>query len=463
MTQGFQGALLVREVPGGSYEVIDGAHRFQACKDLGFAQVTVDIVELHDEDVLQYQIMASKHKVPTPPAEYAKQLRRMMTMERLTHAEVAEKLGKSVTWVKNILKETMKIKDIRPAEVAMRSVDRGSPQYKRLTASIRQFGVTQLIRITQDNRIIDGLHRHQACVDLGIEEIKCRVVQVANVTELMVAQIKYSHDGGILVTNDQYQAHLKRIITIDPKYPLMKLSKQINRSRKWVLHKLGVNKVRASIYHETMEGQICLANAVALAGLNREDQADWAGYAKRLGPVDFAMSVNKTIRQKEISASQVQAFRNKSLGIPVQTTIKQDVQYTKMILSEAPGIHPAFSKRFERRVYSGQNPCGEIALDPGINHWVKAANSQDAYEMLHGKDKPIVSKPEPKEQPILRKGWDQVQQGPGLYAYCRGDFLVYKPRANFPQWKIKHPVLRLNNDFNIAEYAMKWIERNFDA
>ena len=107
--KGFLGAISGRErqddETGESYvEIIDGLHRFNAAKDAGLDVINVDIVSLSDDEVQEAQIMANIHKVETRPIEYTQALKRLLTRNPLmTESELANRLGKSTTWVANRL------------------------------------------------------------------------------------------------------------------------------------------------------------------------------------------------------------------------------------------------------------------------------------------------------------------------------------------------------------------------
>lgn len=108
-TKGFLGAITVRpkkdnETGQDYYELVDGLHRFSASKDAGLEEMNVDIVEMDDGQTLEAQIMTNIHKIETKPVEYSKQLLRILTMNPLmTESELASKLGKSTSWIKERL------------------------------------------------------------------------------------------------------------------------------------------------------------------------------------------------------------------------------------------------------------------------------------------------------------------------------------------------------------------------
>lgn len=103
--KGFFGAITVRpatdDETGEDYlEIVDGLHRFTAACDAGLEEINVDIVNYDEDQVLEAQLMANVHKIETKPAQYAEQLKRMLTRNPLmTESELASKLGKSSAWI----------------------------------------------------------------------------------------------------------------------------------------------------------------------------------------------------------------------------------------------------------------------------------------------------------------------------------------------------------------------------
>lgn len=82
------------------YELIDGLHRFQACKDAGLEVIHVHVMSLEDSEVLEAQIIANVHKIETKPADYSRQLQRILAANpTMTEAELASKLGKTSGWI----------------------------------------------------------------------------------------------------------------------------------------------------------------------------------------------------------------------------------------------------------------------------------------------------------------------------------------------------------------------------
>lgn len=98
------------------YEICDGLHRYSSCVDLGIEDIEVHVVSLSDAETLEAQISANLCRVDTKPAEYSKQLHRMMMMNpTMTVSDVAEKVSQSPQWVSqrlNLLKLEDKVQEL---------------------------------------------------------------------------------------------------------------------------------------------------------------------------------------------------------------------------------------------------------------------------------------------------------------------------------------------------------------
>ena len=97
--------VLLREIgPNSSsemqYGLIDGLQRFTASKDAGRDTIPAQVIQASDAEVLEAQILTNLHRIETKPAEYTKQLYRILSGNPLmTISDLATTLSKSPTWV----------------------------------------------------------------------------------------------------------------------------------------------------------------------------------------------------------------------------------------------------------------------------------------------------------------------------------------------------------------------------
>ena len=82
------------------FELIDGLHRFTACKDLGLPEIPAHILDKSDVEVLEAQIIANAVKVETRPVEYTQQLLKILAHNpTLTLSELAGRLSRTGSWL----------------------------------------------------------------------------------------------------------------------------------------------------------------------------------------------------------------------------------------------------------------------------------------------------------------------------------------------------------------------------
>jgi ParB/RepB/Spo0J family partition protein len=97
--------------------LIDGLHRRTCAAEAGLKEVPVRILEADEAEVLELQIEANFHKVETKPAQFAKQLQRIMLEKDRTIEEQAKIMSVSPAWIKSRLdflvfdEETQKLID----------------------------------------------------------------------------------------------------------------------------------------------------------------------------------------------------------------------------------------------------------------------------------------------------------------------------------------------------------------
>jgi len=80
--------------------LIDGLQRFNAAKDAGLTEIPMLLKDMDEGQVLEAQLATNLHKIETRPAEYAKQLNRLLSLNPfLTMQNLAENLSVSPSWL----------------------------------------------------------------------------------------------------------------------------------------------------------------------------------------------------------------------------------------------------------------------------------------------------------------------------------------------------------------------------
>ena len=121
-TDGFWNSISVRPAKDdGKYELIDGLYRYTCARELSLQSIPCIIkYNVSDDAVLAAQIQANAIRPETKPAEFARQMKRMLTRRPdMTFDELAHLIHKSPSWVRKTLGLLRLVKE------AKRMLDRG--------------------------------------------------------------------------------------------------------------------------------------------------------------------------------------------------------------------------------------------------------------------------------------------------------------------------------------------------
>ena len=102
--QGIIQPILVRQIEGGSYEIIAGERRWRASRLAGLDEVPVVVRELEDRTVIAMALIENIQREDLNPLEEAEALARLVSEFTLTHAEAAQAVGRSRASVSNLLR-----------------------------------------------------------------------------------------------------------------------------------------------------------------------------------------------------------------------------------------------------------------------------------------------------------------------------------------------------------------------
>ena len=112
--------IVVRPLPVGTagadkYEIVAGERRWQAAKLAGLNDIPVIVRELTDSQAVAVALIENIQREELTPAEEARALQRLTKEFSLTHAEVAEAVGRSRAAVSNLIR----LLDLPPEVVAL--------------------------------------------------------------------------------------------------------------------------------------------------------------------------------------------------------------------------------------------------------------------------------------------------------------------------------------------------------
>ncbi len=96
--------ILVRKMDDGTYQIIAGERRWQACKSIGLETVPVRIKETTDEKVTELALIENIQRSDLNPIEEALGYRSIMEEQNLTQSQLAEMMSKGRSTIANALR-----------------------------------------------------------------------------------------------------------------------------------------------------------------------------------------------------------------------------------------------------------------------------------------------------------------------------------------------------------------------
>lgn len=204
-------------------------------------------------------------------------------------------------------KKTLKyvaISEVRENPVALRAVNKKDEGYAGLVDSVRLEGVLNPISVRQmtDNEtgakyysLVDGLHRYNAALDAGLDEIPVHIITAddAKVLELQLMANIHKVDTRPV----EYSKQLSRILANNPLMTSAELSVKLGMSPTWVAQRLGLVKLDGAVAELVDENTINLSNAYVLAKLPPDEQRNFIERAITMAPAEFTPTVNARVKE----------------------------------------------------------------------------------------------------------------------------------------------------------------------
>lgn len=119
--------LLVRPMPGGSYQLVAGERRWRASRMAGLTEVPVVIKELSDDEAMALALIENLQREDLNAIEEAQGIKALMDTLSLTQDEAAERVGKSRPAVAN----AMRLLKLPDSVIALVSDGKLSPGHAR--------------------------------------------------------------------------------------------------------------------------------------------------------------------------------------------------------------------------------------------------------------------------------------------------------------------------------------------
>ena len=95
--------IIVRKSPVLGYEILAGERRYRASIAAGLSEVPVIVKQLSDQDMMLHSIIENLQRENLNPIEEAKAYQSLID-KGFTHADIAEKMGKSRPYITNLVR-----------------------------------------------------------------------------------------------------------------------------------------------------------------------------------------------------------------------------------------------------------------------------------------------------------------------------------------------------------------------
>lgn len=211
----------------------------------------------------------------------------------------------------------VELSSIRENPVALRSLQRETPEYQSLVRDVKKRGVMQPIEVREKDdgeekyfEITDGLHRFSAASDAGLSHVNVSVVNRSEGEALeaqVVANLCRIDTKPIDVANQ-----LRRMLSANPTLTLEELGEKISQPASYVEARLGLLKLDKEVQKLVNSGSINVSNAISLSGLRPIDQLEMLDLAQTMQTGEFSNAVKarkKQIREAESTGKAAEPLR----------------------------------------------------------------------------------------------------------------------------------------------------------
>lgn len=147
------------------YVVISGHSRLRAARDLGWGEIEAEVRELSDEEADKLSLTSNMFRKEMSNLEQGKVLNKLMNEHGWNKTEVAEKVGKSTSWVNRRVKVALDVnEEVAEAlendeiniEAAYHISSLEKDQQPRLLNRLKEKGITQAPEIRQEKRWLEN-------------------------------------------------------------------------------------------------------------------------------------------------------------------------------------------------------------------------------------------------------------------------------------------------------------------
>ena len=137
--------IIVRQSPVIGYEILAGERRYRASIVAGLSEVPVIVKNLSDQDMMVHSIIENLQREDLNPVDEAKAYQSLID-KGFTHADIAEKMGKSRPYITNLVR----LLNLSPSILKEVESGRLSQAHARLLINLSKKDQENLLKRIQD-------------------------------------------------------------------------------------------------------------------------------------------------------------------------------------------------------------------------------------------------------------------------------------------------------------------------
>lgn len=124
--------IVVRSLPGGSYQIVAGERRWRASRMAGLSEIPAVVVEASDDKVMELALIENLQREDLTIIEEAMGYRTLMETYGLTQEQVAKRMGKS----RPVIANALRILNLSPGSLKRLEAGELTPGHARVLAGL---------------------------------------------------------------------------------------------------------------------------------------------------------------------------------------------------------------------------------------------------------------------------------------------------------------------------------------
>lgn len=139
--------IILREYEKDKYEIIAGERRFRAIRYLGWEEVPAIVKTMSDSEAASMAVIENLQREELTSIEEAKAYQRLLELNNLTQAQLAEQLGKSQSFIANKLRLLKLIPEVQQAILNRKISERHGRALIRLNGEQQKQMLKEIINL----------------------------------------------------------------------------------------------------------------------------------------------------------------------------------------------------------------------------------------------------------------------------------------------------------------------------